>query len=216
MIIFITGTNTDVGKTWATAAIAEEALKHGTVAIFKPAQTGEPEGHGDIYTVAQMVPGVEIIEGARYPEPLAPNIAARRAGMKQLVLEDVAKHIQKLDSEFDYVLVEGAGGVLVRIADDWTLADLAETVLTAADAMVVVASTKLGSLNAAELTTRELERRNIPLKAIIGGRVGPEPDFVEEETIQALPEVTGLPYCGSIPEGNWAGRKLDLTSVFGE
>ncbi|MDO4910191.1 MAG: dethiobiotin synthase [Corynebacterium sp.] len=207
-IIFITGTNTDVGKTYASAALVDKLRERGTVAMIKPVQTGEKDGEGDIYTIRELVGGdLDIFECTRYPEPLAPNIAARRAGMAQLEMGDVEKQIKELAESYDYVLVEGAGGVLVRLADDWTLADLAQRMQ---GGVVVVTSTGLGSLNAAELTVRELQHRGLRVLGLIGGRVSAEPDFVEKETIEALPQVTGVPYLGSIPEANFGARELDL------
>lgn len=80
MIIFITGTGTDVGKTIATAALASVYQQQGNeVVVAKPVETGEPEGSGDAVTIAGLV-GVETAEFIRYPEPLAPNLTARRAG----------------------------------------------------------------------------------------------------------------------------------------
>lgn len=83
MIIYVTGTNTDVGKTVATAALASAFKQRGREVVYaKPLQTGEPEGKGDAATVGKLA-GVEIAEMVRFPEPLAPNLSARRAGMGQ-------------------------------------------------------------------------------------------------------------------------------------
>lgn len=73
MIICITGTNTDVGKTIATAAIAAQLKAAGKhVIVAKPVQTGEPAGLGDAPTISRLA-GVETREFVRYPEPLAPQ-----------------------------------------------------------------------------------------------------------------------------------------------
>lgn len=76
MIIMVTGTGTDVGKTIATAALVSVLRDRGIdVLPAKPVQTGP--GEGDVATIAALT-GVPGVEYARYPEPLAPNIAARR------------------------------------------------------------------------------------------------------------------------------------------
>ena len=108
MIIIVTGTNTDVGKTIATAALACQYRDAGYgVEVVKPAQTGDDSDIRDI----EKLSGVAGREYAHYPEPLAPNIAARRAGMPQLELHATAERIRHLDADDTVVLVEGAGGL---------------------------------------------------------------------------------------------------------
>lgn len=198
MIICVTGTNTDVGKTIATAALALRLQQEGWEIIpTKPLQTGEPEGKGDANTVKQLT-GLETHEFARYPEPLAPNLSAKRAGMEQADLHQVKEWIKQFDAPNRVVLVEGAGGLLVRLADDWTLADLAKEL----DApLIVVTSTQLGSLNAAELTVEAAQRRGLQVLGLIGGRVPANPDLATQLNLAELAVVTRVPYLGSLPEG---------------
>lgn len=198
MIICVTGTNTDVGKTIATAALALRLQQEGWEVIpTKPLQTGEPDGKGDANTVKQLT-GLETHEFARYPEPLAPNLSAKRAGMEQADIQQVKQWIQQFDAPNRVVLVEGAGGLLVRLADDWTLADLAKEL----DApLIVVTSTQLGSLNAAELTVEAAQRRGLEVLGLIGGRVPANPDLATQLNLAELGVVTRVPYLGSLPEG---------------
>ncbi|MDI5907569.1 dethiobiotin synthase, partial [Streptomyces sp. 12257] len=115
-VLVITGTGTEVGKTVATAAVAAAALAAGrTVAVLKAAQTGVgPDEPGDADEVARLAGAVTQAEVARYPEPLAPATAARRAGLQPVRPHEVAEAAAKLATEHDLVLVEGAGGLLVR------------------------------------------------------------------------------------------------------
>lgn len=199
-VLFVTGTGTDVGKTIATAAIASTLKSRGvSVSVVKPAQTGESPGHGDLATI-QRLTGVESVhEFARYPDPLAPATAARRAKMELLDLETVAGYIRRLDKPGRVVLVEGAGGLLVRIGDNWNLADLAARVPRSR--MVVVTSMGLGSLNMAELTVEAAKRRGLQVVGLIGGSMPAEPDLAMQENQQDLPAVTGVPLLAVIPEG---------------
>ena len=109
-IVVITGTNTDVGKTYTTASVARSVIEQGVrVTVCKPAQTGEPAGSGDLSTVQKLLGADAVhdyVEFARYPEPLAPNISARRAGMAQLNLDETARKIRELDAPGELVLVE--------------------------------------------------------------------------------------------------------------
>src|SRR3954471_15422199 len=122
-LLIVSGTDTGVGKTVVTAALA--ALL-GDVAVVKPAQTGVAEGEpGDIDHVRALTGITDLHELARYPDPLAPATAARRAGLPPVTPAQVAGHVQALQDR-DLVLVEGAGGLLVRFdADGGTIADVA-------------------------------------------------------------------------------------------
>ena len=199
-VLFVTGTSTDVGKTIATAAIAAALKKRGvSVSVVKPAQTGESPGYGDLATI-QKLTGVESVhEFARYPDALAPASAARRAKMEMLDLEAVAGYIRRLDKPGRVVLVEGAGGLLVRIGADWTLADLAAKVPRSR--MVVVTSMGLGSLNMAELTVEAAKRRGLQIIGLIGGSMPAHPDLAMQENQHDLPAVTGVPLLAVLPEG---------------
>lgn len=210
-IVVITGTNTDVGKTFATTQLTRQLLGEGkSVAVVKPAQTGEPVGKGDLATVREVLANdpalaqalaqqqVEFFEYARYPEPLAPNLAARRAGMEQLDLAATADKLRALDTEYDIVLVEGAGGLLVRIADNWTIADLARDL---GAPMLIVTSTGLGSLNLAELTVEAAQRRGITVLGLLGGSVPADPDLATSLNLEEFPVVAGVPLLGCYPQG---------------
>lgn len=198
MIIAITGTNTDVGKTVATAAIAAVLKRRGfDVVAAKPIQTGEEAGQGDASAVAKLA-GIETFERWRYPEPLAPNLAARRAGIQTPSLDEVAGWIRSLDAPERVVLVEGAGGLLVRLADDYTLADIAKA--TGAP-LVVVTSLGLGSLNLAELTCVHARDMGLEVLGLIGGSMPANPDLPTRLNVEEMPEVTGAEYWGHLPEG---------------
>ena len=200
-IIAITGTNTDVGKTIATAALAL-ALREQNVPVvcIKPVQTGEIAGEGDIFTLEKLT-GTRGIEFIRFPEPLAPNLSARRAGMETLTVSDIAARIAKIQAEAGedtVVLVEGAGGLLVRLNDAESFADL---IMALGCPLVVVTSLGLGSLNSAELTVEAATRRGIPVLGLIGGSMPHDPDLATRLNIEELPQVTGVPLLGVLPEG---------------
>lgn len=198
MIIAVTGTNTDVGKTVSTAAIAAVLKRRGfDVVAAKPIQTGEEAGQGDASAVAKLA-GIETFERWRYPEPLAPNLAARRAGIETPSLDKVAEWVRSLDAPDRVVLVEGAGGLLVRLADDYTLADIAKA--TGAP-LVVVTSLGLGSLNLAELTCVHARAMGLEVLGLIGGSMPDNPDLPTRLNVEEMPDVTGAEYWGHLPEG---------------
>ncbi|MDQ0912384.1 dethiobiotin synthetase [Streptomyces canus] len=203
-VLVITGTGTEVGKTVATAAVAAAALAAGrTVAVLKAAQTGvRPDELGDADEVARLAGAVTKAEVARYPEPLAPATAARRAGLKPVAPHEVAEAAAKLATEHDLVLVEGAGGLLVRFDHEGgTLAHAAELLRAP---VLVVASAGLGTLNTTELTARELRHRKLDLAGVVIGSWPGSPDLASRCNLADLPDVSGAPLLGALPAG--AGR----------
>ena len=198
MILIVTGTGTGVGKTVVTAAVA--ALASGRVAALKPAQTGLATGEpGDLAEVARLVPGVTTRELARYPEPLAPATAARRSGCPPVAPEAVVSAALELAVDHDLVIVEGAGGLLVRFDDDGgTLADVAAKLPAP---VLVVAAAGLGTLNHTELTVSELRRRGLTCMGVVIGAWPAEPDLAARCNVVDLPAVTGVPLLGAVPDG---------------
>jgi dethiobiotin synthetase len=186
-----------------TAAVAALAAAAGErVVVLKPAQTGiEPGAPGDLADVAALTGGhVATRELARYPEPLAPATAARRSGLPPLRVADVTAAVDEIEeSGADLLLVEGAGGLLVRLNDDGeTLADVA--VATGAP-VLVVASAGLGVLNTAALTAEALARREIAHAGTVVGAYPEQPDLAERTNLDDLPAVTGAPLLGVLPAG---------------
>src|SRR4029453_945803 len=133
--VIVPGTDTGVGKTVVTAAIAAAATQAGLrVAVLKPAQTG---GDCDAGVVRRRAAPTTVDTMVAYPDPLAPLTAARVADAAPLVLGDVLSTMERLAGEHELVLVEGAGGLLVPLGGaGWTAADLA--VAVDAPAVVVV------------------------------------------------------------------------------
>jgi dethiobiotin synthetase len=126
-VVFVTGTDTGVGKTVVTAALAVVASLRGTVAVMKPAQTGvgadEP---GDLQDVARLTGLGDLHEGVRLRDPLAPTTAGRREGVPLPSVDTHAKAILDLATSHDTVIVEGAGGLLVGLDEQGhNLADVA-------------------------------------------------------------------------------------------
>jgi dethiobiotin synthetase len=206
-VLVITGTGTGIGKTVVTAAIAALAHARGDrVAIVKPAQTGVHPGPGsdvpDAETIERLSGVADTHELARFPDPLSPEAAARVSGLPPLDLADAAGYIGKLAASRDLVLVEGAGGLLVRYDPAGaSLADLA--VMCAAPVLVVVAA-GLGTLNHTALTCEALAARRLKLAGVAIGRWPGDPGLAERENVTDLETLTGRPLATSLPEGSGA------------
>ncbi|WP_407288959.1 dethiobiotin synthase [Streptomyces sp. BP-8] len=201
-VLFVSGTGTEIGKTVTTAAIAAAAIAAGrSVAVLKPAQTGVAAGEaGDVADVERLAGRVTTVELARYPEPLAPGTAALRAGLPPVRPHEIAEAVAKLDASHDLVLVEGAGGLLVRFdADGNTLADAAR--LAQAPVLVVVQA-GLGTLNTTALTALALRTHGLDCPGVVVGSWPSEPDLASRCNLEDLPDAAGAPLLGVIPEGS--------------
>lgn len=223
-VVFVTGTGTEVGKTVTTAAVTAAALRAGLrVAVLKPGQTGvAPDEPGDAEEVRRLAgpaaptpDALTLRELARYPEPLAPDTAARRSGLPCLAAEDVAKEVAALAERHDLVLVEGAGGLLVRYDEQGrTLADQARAVreLGLPAEVLLVATAGLGTLNTTALTAEALAARGLPLLGVV---VGAWPDSPGSPTAAISPTCRGRPpalRCSARCPNTRAGRRTSPRS----
>jgi dethiobiotin synthetase len=199
-IVLITGTDTDVGKTVVTSAIAAAAQAAGLrVAVIKPGQTGTAGGGPtDIDLINRLAAPDTTRTLASYPDPLAPLAAAKVASLPPLELYEVVDAIRTEADKHDLVLVEGAGGLLVPMGvrpsgDPWTFADLATTLGVST---IVVARAGLGTLNHTALTLEALARRGVPTGVVLG--IWPaEPELVHWANFSEL-----VPHLiGALPDG---------------
>ncbi|MCO8270840.1 dethiobiotin synthase [Actinoplanes sp. TRM 88003] len=199
-IVLVTGTDTDVGKTVVTAAIAAAAQAAGLrVAVIKPGQTGIATGAPtDIEVITRLAAPDTTRTLAEYPEPLAPLAAATVAELPPLELYEVVDAIRAEADKHDLVLVEGAGGLLVPMGvrpsgESWTVADLATTL---GISTIVVARAGLGTLNHTALTLEALARRGVPAGVIIGAWPH-DPELVHWANLSEL-----VPHLvGALPSG---------------
>ena len=223
--VLTTGTDTDAGKTYATAALAVAGWHagHRRIAVYKPQQTGVRAGDpGDVHDVARLaraagVPGeaLTLAEGQRLTEPMAPPPAAAVDGVELLPLDAHARKIVELQEVHDLVLVEGSGGVLVELdGHGRTVADLAVDLQgRVADVQtVLVARPDLGTLNHTLLSLEALLARGVRVAGVVLGSWPAEPDRVQvsnREHLADLPPIGGqrVELLGAVPRG-W-GRGAD-------
>jgi dethiobiotin synthetase len=194
-VLIVSGTDTGVGKTIVTAALAALARERGErVAVVKPAQTGVgPREAGDLDVVRRLSGVSDLHELVRYRDALAP--ASAGAGVTP---ERVAAAVARL-ADRDLVLVEGAGGLLVRLhADGGTLADVAA--LLDAPVLVVVRA-GLGTLNHTALTTEALAARGLACAGIVIGAWPADPDLAAQRNVKDLETYAGVRLRGRMPAG---------------
>ena len=188
MITVVTGTSTGVGKTVATAALA--VTTPGAL-VVKPVQTGTADGDSDAREVHRLT-GAEVQEWTTLEEPLAPDTAARRQGVGIPTVAAYAERILALPAEA--VVVEGAGGLLVRLdAEGGTLLDLAALLSAATDVeVVVVVAAGLGTLNHTELTVDAIRRRGLAVRGLVVGAWPDSPGLAELCNLDDLQRVAPL------------------------
>jgi dethiobiotin synthetase len=208
-VVLVTGTSTGVGKTVVTAALTVMLRRRGaTVAVVKPLQTGVTDDEdGDLQVVQQLLaqdPGITFHEFVRLRPPLAPDTAARLQGVTLPPVAEHARSIAAITNEVDVVLVEGAGGLLVRLdSRRGTLADIGTSLRSKGISIgyVLVASPSLGTLNHTALTAEALASRDLPLLGVVVGSYPAEPGLAEESNLVDLPLVANAPLLGNLPEG---------------
>ena len=211
-VLVVTGTDTGVGKTVATAALACHARLAGIdVAVCKPVQTGSPRDD-DLADVARLSGVTELYGSWRYPEPLAPAAAAQRAGLPLPTSAELVASVCEVDAPKRLTLVEGAGGLLVELgAGGVTLRDLA--VDLSAPVLVVVAP-GLGTLNHTALTLEALASQGIPCAGLVIGAWPSEPGAAEVGNRDALDKLAPvravLPAgAGSLSAGDFESMSAD-------
>ena len=192
MIRFVTGTDTGVGKTLAAAALCRAEVEAGRSVLYvKPVQTGlEPGEPGDAAFVAAAA-DVPVVECLRFPEPLAPAVAAARAGAT-IDPDALLNDLTKAGDGFDRVIVEGAGGLLVPVWAGTTMADLADRL---GAGLVIVTRATLGTLNHTALTVEAAAVRGLPVDGLVISGWPDEPGVTERtnlERLSALAPVLGL------------------------
>jgi len=196
-VILVTGTDTGVGKTITTAALAAALNGKGrSVAVYKPCQSGAADGDSDAAEIIRLA-GVPAEAGVVLQEPMAPVAAAAIDGTALPALAWHAGRIRELAATHDHVLVEGAGGVLVELdSDGGTLADLGSLL---AAAFVVVARPGLGTLNHTALTLEALAARGLDVLGVVLGSWPARPDAIHHSNRQVLGSLR-VPVIGALPE----------------
>jgi dethiobiotin synthetase len=206
--LVVTGTDTGVGKTVATAALACNARLAGIdVAVCKPVQTGSPRDD-DLADIGRLS-GVTDLRGPwRYPEPLAPRAAAVRAGMTLPTRAELVGSVREAGATL--TVVEGAGGLLVEIGEGTTLRDVAADL--AAPVLIVVAA-GLGTLNHTALTLEALAAKDIACIGLVIGAWPPCPGVTELGNRKALAELAPLRAVLPAGAGNMSAAEFEAMSA---
>lgn len=197
-IIFVTGTDTGVGKTLLTALLIRSLRQHARATAMKPFCSGGPEDVDLLWALQEGQVSRAEINPFYFPEPVAPLVSAR-LHRRRLSLQQVTEKISEVGRKCDVLLVEGSGGLLVPLGEDYSVLDLIRVLRC--DQVLVVSQNRLGTINHTLLTTKALEQAGVrQFKVVL--MEGAHPDFSSRSNARILRQLVKpapllhLPYLG--------------------
>jgi dethiobiotin synthase len=215
--LFVTGTDTGVGKTVVAAALMLRYRRSFKVRYWKPVQTGieRDDDTREVRRLASCSAAEIVPQGVRLPRPLSPHLAARLSGQSIDIdqLLSIAADGYRAPERW---LIEGAGGILVPLNDSTLTVDLVARLRLP---VVVVARSRLGTINHTLLTLEALRARAITIAAVV--MTGPR----NPENKRAIQDFGHVPVLGELPRlrplgvrtlRNWAVASLDPDGVLEE
>ncbi len=214
--IFITGTDTGIGKTTITAALLLALQQQGqSVGVLKPIETGldsECRNYSDTERLRLLLsppPSFESVCLYALPQPLAPLAAARKTGVT-INLSRIHSHMAKIAQQYAFLLIEGAGGIFSPITPQHTIRDLI-TLLNIP--CLIVGHTSLGGINHCLLTLEALQQAGITVCGIVLNEHHSQNNTAivqeqQESTMELIREWSSVPVFGPIEftqriERNW-------------
>lgn len=197
--LFVTGTDTGVGKTLVSAALALFLRQRGLdVGVMKPVETGvdNPDALGSdgslLQWAAASLDEPELISPYRLRAPLAPSLAAELENVR-IDCGLLAEAANTLASRHDYLIIEGAGGLMVPLAGGVLLADLAKTINFP---LLTVCRPSLGTINHTLLTIFAARTMEIPLAGFLINNMPPSPGAAEESAPHTLASLASADLLG--------------------
>ena len=212
--IFVTGTDTAVGKTEVSCGLLRAWRAAGRdIAAMKPAQSGvgpgEPSDAERLAAAAGTGDPPELVCPYSFAAPLAPAVAARLAGV-EVELGRILAAARALAARHEGVLVEGAGGLVVPLTERETFADLA---LALGFPVLVVARSGLGTVNHTALTVEALRARGLAIAGVVLNAASPLRDPSEPHNAAEIERLTGLRPLGAISHCDAIDRDRRIAEI---
>ena len=216
--IFVTGTDTGIGKTICSAAIALKLSQNGkTVAYLKPVECGI--ARSDKSFVAHYIK--DVYDQYKLKTPISPHLAAKQEGI-EISISEIKKKIVELSSNYDYLVVEGAGGLLVPITESY---DFAKLISELEINLILVTGSKLGVLNHAKLNFEYIRAKKLKIMGYVFNEVlslaeaGEQVDAIKTNrkaleriaTNYDIPELFALPFFDTLPDNKSLLELMDNT-----
>ncbi len=188
---FITGTNTDIGKTVVTAGLALASLRNSQKTIvMKPVQTGTDDYPTDIQTIETIIEekiSNELSIPYAFKMPASPHLASQKENKTIDISKilDSYNELQKMD--IDTLLIEGAGGLLVPITEDYLMIDLIKDMDIP---VILVTTTMLGTINHTLLSIEAMKAKGINIAGIIINKISHNPSEIEKDNIRIIKKLS--------------------------
>jgi len=219
--LVITGTGTGVGKTQVACGIARAFTEKGIkVGVFKPVETGCPERNGEL----TPEDGLKLLDASganlkldqvapyRFSLPASPYASAKKAG-QEILFERIYQVFDELVGEFEVILVESAGGLLVPISENFLFADLVKPM---ALPILIVAENRLGVVNQVLLTIESARARELEVLGVVLNQTSPEPAspvLQNQEQIEQFGKVKVICKIGYLEKEK---REKEMSRIFKE
>ena len=210
---FVTGTDTEIGKTYVASALISLLVAEGyRVAGMKPVASGCEKTESGLrnddalrlIAASNVNLPYDVVNPCCFEPAIAPHIAAREAG-QVIDIDRISKLAQSIEA--DYLVIEGVGGWCVPLGETSMLTELATAT---ADEVIVVVGMRLGCINHALLTAAQIQRDGMPLKGWIANHVDPDM-LAKSENLATLQALMPCPLLGILPWSNVSGQSPELT-----
>ncbi|AFS79547.1 dethiobiotin synthetase BioD [Gottschalkia acidurici 9a] len=198
--IFIVGTGTNIGKTFVSGGIMHILNKHGiNVGYLKPVQSGVYNGEDSSISDVDFIKEISTIKQDKkdmnaysFKKPLSPHLAAK---MENVLVDKsrIIKQYKKLENQYDYIVIEGAGGTIVPLTPSYYIYDLIKDMNTS---VMVVANAGVGTINHTCLTIDFLKRQGIIVNGIIINKYTGQ--FYEDDNIKTIEDISRVEVKGVI------------------
>lgn len=219
--IFVTGTGTDIGKTYVSALIIKKMIQENMNACyFKPVLSGAEKKDGKIY--AGDIEYVKEISGLKedtnnmgsfiYEYPASPHLSAKLEN-KPFNMEKVVQDYHRLAEKYNYILIEGAGGIFCPFTDDFEPVYTKEIIKALNSSCILVSNTALGAINNIMLSIYYMKDKQIDIKGLIFN--GYKDSLIEQENIKFIAKYSGIKLLAVV---NYKDNNIniDLKNIFGE
>jgi len=201
---FITGTDTNIGKTFVATLVARALKARGIdIGVMKPVETGCAVKDGALVPMDAVAlkeaagsgDPLDLINPYRFAPPLSPNVAARLSGV-EIDLIKIETAFKTLSAVHEIIIVEGAGGLLVPLNDDQNMADL---VVRLKARLLIIAPSRLGVINHTLMTCECARALGIDVAGVILNHPAPRPDdasvkYNRSEIERYAPVLADIPY----------------------
>ena len=208
--LFITGTGTDVGKTYVTGLIVKKLRESGkSAAYYKAAMSGNerrsdgsliPGDAVQVKTMSRIEQPVEEMCPYIYEAAVSPHLAAKFEG-NPVEMECVLKNFDHVCSKYEYITAEGSGGILCPLRFDEQTILLEDFIQARSLACLMIADAGLGTINAVVLTAEYMKAHEIPVKGIIFNHYEPG-NPLHEDNKRMCETMTGLHVIACVKDGD--------------